>query len=210
MVHQFPPLPFASSNPAHLYVFPFVLNLLSFSTHWVKTNKMFSWIFLGRPIALFVPSFYCPTPNPVCSHCFSLSPSCTLEHLSFKLPFQRINSNYTLYNWTFLNWQLQRLPSVPHLVLLSPQLSLPLVCLTMPYPDYFSIGNLFFFALCLQLSLFSLSPVVAGHQVLHLVLLSSHHPQRSHLFCGLAIIHTPHIPFLTTVPCSISSFPKVL
>lgn len=90
--------------------------------------------------------FFLPfTPNPVCSHCFPLSPSCTLEHLSFWLPFQTINSNYTLHTELFLidnfKGSAQFLIffdfSAVYIIGLSFwPLSLPLVCMAVPYPDY--------------------------------------------------------------------------
>lgn len=125
-----------------------------------------------------------------------------LLNISFWFPFQTINSNYSLHNWTFLNWQLQS----PSQFLILSDLSamynwtlllVDIISLSLhdcPLSWWFSyICNLFFSALCPWLSLFSLSPTMAGHQVLHSALLSSHHPfsLRDLIYPhNLTIIHT--------------------
>ena len=159
------------------------------------------------------------TPNAVYSHNFLCYHLWTLEHLSFWFPFQTINSNYTLHNWTSLNWHLQNLSKVFIYSDLSAVPNWPLLvnitCFSLGDCSLFwlfsYICKLFFYALCSWFSLFSVSPAMAGHQVLHSALLFSHHLfSLSNLLypCDLTIIQMLLAPLLTTIPTSISTFPN--
>lgn len=212
LLHQFFPFSLALSNMDHTQV------LHTLASENKEVNTFLELCYLCELLTdLFLPSFYPTAPNAIYSHNFLMLPSMN----SWTSFFLTINSNYTLHNWTSLNWHFQSpstffiysdFSAVHNWPLLVNITSFSLSDCSLFWLSSY-ICKLFFYALCSWLSLFSLSPAMAGHQVLYLAFLFSRHPfSLSNLLysCGFTIIHMLQAPLLTTIPTSISTFPNAL